>query len=133
MQENTITLSVDVANNSTLTNEVLLRHEQTPNRTEYIHEDHTISMRKLMHLYRTAPKRNGESRGASKSSVKFTFDREVPNATGDGNLVLPQIVEVSFSIPVGCSEAQTMELRQYVVALLDTDAVSGALNDLLEI
>jgi len=110
------------------------RHEETTTRSTYVDDaSHSVDSRDIMQLYRTAAKRNGESRGTSKSAVKLTSDVSVPNASGSGDIVLPLIAEVSFSVPVGVTAAQTLELRQQLVALLDDDAVMAALNDVLEI
>jgi hypothetical protein len=87
----------------------------------------------MLQFYRTAPKGNGVTRGAAKTSFKVTIDRSVPNSAGDGNVVLPHIIEISMSAPVGVTAADTMELRQIALAILDDDSISGDLNDVLEI
>lgn len=133
MQANTITLSVDPANDGNPENQAFLRSEETANRTTYIGPGHTLASRNIMQLYRTYPKRSGESRGNSKSSVKFTLDIEVDNASGSGTIVLPLIGEVSFSVPVGTTPAQTQELRQQLLAVLDDETVAAALVDILQI
>lgn len=134
MQANTITLAVDVLNNATTEDSVFRRHEETTGRSTYVVDaSHSLETRDMLQFYRTPPKRNGESRGSSKCAAKFTLDSEVPNASGSGNILLPQIAEVSFSLPVGTTAAQTLELRQRIIALLDDDAVMAPLNDVLEI
>jgi hypothetical protein len=133
MQANSITLSVDPANDSNPENQVFARYEERVDRTTYIGSGHTVGTRNQMQFYRTAPKRNGESRGSAKSAIKFTLDVEVSNASGDGNITLPLIGEVSFSVPVGATPAQTMELRQQIISVLDADTVSAALVDILDI
>lgn len=81
------------------------------NRSTYTENGvHTLTSRSLMQLYRTYPKRNGNSRGSSKTSVKFTLDVSVPNADGSGNIVLPVIWEISGSVPVGGEAAAVAKL-----------------------
>lgn len=133
MQANTLTLSVDPANDSNPEDQVYTRHEENVNRSTYIGVGHTVDSRILLQLYRSAPKRNGVTRGTSKSTVKFTEDIAVSNVAGDGDIVLPLICEISFSVPVGATAAQTMELRQRAVSILDDDSIMADLNDTLEI
>lgn len=133
MQANTITLAVDIANNGTTVDLPLSRHEEALNRSTYVSDENTPDSRDTLQLYRTAHKRNGEFRGASKTSAKFTTDISVANASGSGNITVPLIGEVSFSVPVGATSAQTMELRQRIIALLDDDTIAGGLVDLLSI
>jgi hypothetical protein len=133
MQDNTITLSVDAANDDNASNEVYNRYEETANRTTYVGSGHALDAREQFQLYRTAPKRNGESRGNLRVTVKFTEDIEVSNASGTGDITLPLIGEVSFSVPLGTTAAQTQHLRQRIVSFLDLDAVSADLCDLGEI
>lgn len=67
---------------------------------------HTLLARDILQLYRTFPKRSGNSRGAAKVAMKITTDISVANADGSGNIVLPLIGEVSFSLPVGVTDSQ---------------------------
>jgi len=133
MQDNTITLGVDVANDSNVVNAVFTRHSEELNRSIYNEAGHTLASRDTLTFNRTAPKPNGDSRGMARSAIKFTQDVSVANASGDGTIVLPLIGEVSFSVPVGTTPAQTMELRQRIIAILDDDAISAPLMDTLDI
>lgn len=127
MQNDTITLSVDVTNSGSPTSEPYTRHEELANRSTYIGADHTLADRNTLQFYRTPPRRNGEFLGAAKTSLKFTQDTSVANASGDGNIVAPLIMEVQISAPVGVTEADLVHLRQRVLAVLDDDSVSGPL------
>lgn len=133
MQDNTITLAVDVANNGVPVNSVFTRHSEELNKSTYVEAGHTVAGRDIMQFYRTAPKPNGESRGHVKTAAKFTKDFDVANAAGDGNITLPSIVTLSFSVPVGLTPAQTLELRQRIVALADDDTIMADLIDIMEI
>jgi hypothetical protein len=133
MQSNSITLAVDLANSGSTTNKVYSRFEEQVNKTTYNGPGHTLSERVTMQFYRTLPKRAGNFLGSAKTAVKFTFDKKVDNADGTGELVAPLIVECSFSVPVGVSPADTVILRQTLLAILDRDDVMAALNDTQEI
>lgn len=124
MQPNTITLSVDPANNETIVAELFTRHEEQINRSTYVGPGHTAASSNMMQLYRTLPKRSGDYLGSSKVSVKLTRTRTVGNAAG---LDIPaqDIAEVSFSIPVGVTATEMLATRQRLIAILDDDAVMG--------
>lgn len=133
MQANSITLAVDTANTGTTTNQVYTRFEEKTDRSTYIGATHVLDSRDMIQLYRTAPKRNGEFRGVARTSIKVTEDISVDNVSGDGQIVAPMLLECSFSIPVGATAAQTLELRQRLLALLDDDSVMADLVDIQEI
>ena len=137
MQANTITIPSTVfinealgldASASTLT---LKRVEETINRSTYSETVshaggvvHTDVLRNQVQFYRTFPKRSGASRGAAKLAAKFTRDISVANSDGSGDIVLPLIGEVSFSIPVGATHDQISNLRRRIWALLEESADS---------
>lgn len=129
MQSNTITLPVDVLNNGTPVNKEFVRSEETINRTTYRGPGHTVASRNIMQFYRTFPKRSGNFLGALKPTVKFTRDVTVPNADGSGDTVVPLIIEVAASLPVGVTAALSKEMRQHVVAALDLEEVIALLFD----
>jgi hypothetical protein len=131
MQANTITLPVDVLNNGTPSNKVFTRFEEVLNRSTYIGPGHTQVARYLMQLYRAFAKRTGNFLGVSKSEVKITKDFTVLGVDGT-NQVAPAIADASFSIPVGLTAAQMLELRQDLVAALD-HAFMVSLQENLEI
>ena len=132
MQNNTITLAVDVLNNATTVDKVFTRFEEYQNRAVYISDEHSIAERDTLALYRTLPKPSGNFRGVGKSTVKFSKDLSVLGVDGTSQ-VAPLIIEVSFSIPVGATVATMLEMRQRAVALLDDDSVMVNLNHLLMI
>lgn len=132
MQPNTITVAVDYLNNASTTNEVYTRFEENLNRSQYIGAAHSLSAKDTCTLYRTSPKIAGNFKGVSKTAFKFSKDVVVTGVDGE-NVSSAVIVEVSFSIPVGLTAAQTMVIRQRALALLDLDAVMAPLNDQLMI
>jgi hypothetical protein len=127
MQANTITLPVDVLNNGTPVNKEFVRSEETVNRTTYRGPGHTVASRNIMQLYRTFPKRSGNYLGALKPTIKFTRDVTVPNADGSGDVVVPVLLEISASLPVGLTAALAKEIRQHGVAALDLEEVMSLL------
>lgn len=130
MQLDEITLEVDLLNSGVKTDKVFSRFEEYLNRSVYIGEGHSLTAKNTLNLYRTMPKVSGNFRGTAKSAVKFSRDIEITGIDGT-TVVAPQIIEVSFSNPVGVTPAQTLEQRQYALALLDRDDIMAALNDLL--
>ena len=119
MQPNTITLGVDVANDETVVDYDFTDFDRFSSRSIYNGENHDMSARDFMTLYRTEPKQNGNFKGVGKTSVKFTRDIVVLGVDGLAQLTSPMIVEISFSLPVGTTSAQATEMRQRVIALLD--------------
>jgi hypothetical protein len=133
MQPNLITLPVDLLNNDTTTDLDLTRFEEYVNRSVYVTDNHMISARDTLGLYRTFPKQSGNFLGVQKTCVKFTRDYVVDGADGVTTVKAPCIVEVSFSVPVGMSDADILIMRQRAVALLDDDSVMVPLNSQLMI
>lgn len=130
MQPNELTLAVDLENKAVLTNKIYTRFEEYLNRAMYIGAGHSLSARNTLSFYRTMPRISGNFRGTAKTAVKFSRDVSVLGVDGT-TVVAPQILEVSFSNPVGVTPAQSLEFRQNGVALLDRDDIMAALNDLL--
>lgn len=131
MQANEITLSVDLANDGNPTNQVFTRFQEFVDRSTYTGPSHTVAAPHTMQLYRTLPKRTGSFLGAAKTAIKFTKTVVVQDAEGN-DTPKPLIVEASMSIPVGATPAQTLEIRQHLVAALDA-AFSASLMDQLSI
>lgn len=130
MQPNTITLSVDTLNDAAaIVDETLTRFEEYLNRSKYIGENHSLSSRDELTLYRTFPKQAGNFKGVGKSAAKFAFDVSVPGVDATTTLTSPIIMEISFSVPVGTTPADVLLMRQRGLALLDLDAVMAPLND----
>lgn len=132
MQDNTLTLPVDAANNATVVNEVYRRFSESDGRSLYIGTDHTDGERNTLTLLRTLPKANGNFKGVGKATFKFTQDIHVPSGTQDVDVLAPAIVEVSFSLPVGATPAIAMHLRQRALAMLDKDSYVANLHELRE-
>lgn len=137
MQPNEMTITVDESNDGATTADVghtFRRLEEYQNRSLYINSaEHAVDARSTLNLYRTAAKSNANFKGVQKSSVKFTKDITVLGVDGISNITAPIIVEVKFSVPVGATQAEILLERQKTVALLDSDAIMGPLNYLLEI
>lgn len=133
MLDNVITLPIDELNNATLVNYAFTRFDESQNKTSYIGEDHTSIARDVMTVYRTLPKTNGNFKGVRKTAVKFTKDFSVLGVDGVSSLTAPSIIEVTFSIPVGISDADVLVERQKVIAMLDLDAIMDRLNLVQEV
>jgi hypothetical protein len=131
MQDNVITLAVDELNTGSTTNHVFDRFEEFSNRAVYIGENHALTAKDTLSLYRTFPKASGNFPGVAKSSFKFSKDYAITGVDGVASLTSPVIVEVSFSVPVGVAEADQLIMRQRAIALLDDDTIMGALMNQL--
>jgi hypothetical protein len=131
MQSEEITLAVDELNDANTVNHVYSRFEEYQNRSVYIHSGHSLEARDTLSFYRTFPKVSGNFKGMAKSAVKFSQDVEVAGVDGVSTLTSPIIVEVSFSVPVGATQAEQLIARQRAIALLDDDTIMVKLNDQL--
>jgi len=131
MQPNIISLTVDPLNNATTETQEYTRFEEFLNRSKYVTSDHSLQSRDELTLYRTFPKQAGNFRGVGKSATKFALDVLVPGVDDTTTLNSSIIVEVSFSVPVGASDADVLLMRQRAVALLDLDSVMSPLNSQL--
>lgn len=132
MQDNTIAIDVNTDNDDGTTaavSAVYARFEEYLNRSVYIHQNHTLAMRDQLSLYRTLPKTSGNFRGTAKSAVKFTKDFLVAGTDTETMLVAPAILEANFSLPIGLTPAQTLEMRMRLAAMILFDTVMVSLND----
>lgn len=132
MLDNTITLAVDVANDSNLVNQAFERYDEYQNRSVYIGPNHSVASPNTCSFYRTQPKAAGNFKGMAKTAFKFSENLALTGIDG-ADITAPAIVEVSFAFPVGTTVAKQLELRQRAIALLDMDAVMVDLNSLLMI
>lgn len=134
MQGNTITLMVNDDHDdgtTPLVENVYTRFDEYQNRTVYIHEDHTVALRNILGLYRSFPKANGNFRGTAKSAVKMTQDFAVDGVDSETSIIVPGIINVEFSFPLGLTAAQTLEMRMRMVTLMNLDTVMVPLTDQL--
>jgi len=126
----TIDLEVDVLNDGDTVSEELIRFESPLNRSVYIASStHSLVSKDQLTFYRTFPKPTGNFNGVAKCSFKFSKDMLVNAPDSMTTVKAPLIVEVSFSIPVGATPAQTLVARQRALALLDDDSIMGPLCD----
>lgn len=126
------TIAVDHSTDASEVKEYRRFDESQPNRTTYIGPEHTDHLRQQFTVYRSPISVTKTSRGMKKTAIKFTLDRVVPNASGDGDITLPQICELSVSVPVGCTDLDTAELRNAMVSFL-SGAEIVRLQDIREI
>lgn len=116
MLENNITLSLK--NGGTPVDAVFVRIDVNGNRSLYHGPGHSNIARNTVNFYRTPVKKSGNFLGVMKSAIKVTQDLDVLNAVGDP-IVSPEIGEVSFSIPVGATEAEVDRLLDHLLAMVD--------------
>lgn len=124
MQQDIINLVVDELNDDvSAVAHNYNRAEEYQNRSVYVEDNHDLTARDTLTLYRTFPKSNGNFKGVAKSTLKFSKDYGVMGVDGVATLTSPLIVEVSFSVPVGITAPERMIARQKVISLLDDDVV----------
>lgn len=128
MLNDTLVLPVDLVNTGTTTDKTYSRFDEVSGRSTYIATNHSPASRDLVQFSRSLPKRAGNFKGVSKSSVKFTRDVNVPGFDSTTTISAPIIIEVSFSVPVGVDASSVLEARQTAIAALDMDTVMDALN-----
>lgn len=124
MLDNTITLAVNEDNDDGTTPAVdhdFENRERFANRSVYLGPLHTPASADLLSIYRTFPKENGNYRGTAKSAVKFSKEIVVPGKDTTTEITSPQILEISFSNPVGSTVEQQRMLRYRAAAMLMSD------------
>jgi len=133
MLDNTITLPVDVLNDSTTVDEIFTRYQEFQDRSVYIGPGHALQTRNIMTFARNFPTISGNFKGVAKSSIKCTEDIQVPGVDETTSNTAPLIGGVNYSIPVGATAAQCMALRQRLVAAIDNDLLMARSSELLEV
>jgi len=128
MQNDNITLHVAKSNTADITDVNFTRYDEISGRSTYVSDQHTPGNRDMFSITRSLPKRAGNFKGVGKSTFKYTVDRSVNGVEWGTAIAAPIIIEVSFSIPVGCDIAAVLEARQVVVAALDDDTLMDKLN-----
>lgn len=123
-----LTLSVDAANNASPANQVYTRYDEYQNRSVYIGADHAPDARNMIGFYRTFPTKSGNFKGVCKTSCKLTQDVSVAGVDSNTTLTSPIILDLSFSVPVGATTADLVEVRQRLLALIDNDSLMNSLN-----
>jgi hypothetical protein len=134
MLDNTLTLPVDVAHDSTFVDEVYTRFDEiTNNRTLYVGADNTPTIRNQLMVTRNDPSRSGNFLGVYKTSLKFTQDIEVPGVDPTTTNVAPILFELNASLPIGFTAAEAMHLRQRIVAAVNHEDFITRLTENREI
>lgn len=122
MQDNELTLSVDILNDGNPADQIFSRSEEYLNRTVYESADHTLVAPDTLTLYRTRAKTSGNFNGMAKTAAKLSKAVSVAGVDETTTVKAPIIQEVSSSVPVGATKAQVVAQCQRTIALLDDDA-----------
>lgn len=77
---------------------------------------HSTLKRRMLSFSRTYPKRSGSYYGVARGAMKVTIDREVLDAKG-ASVIAPDILDISFGLPVGATEATVDLVVDYLAAL----------------
>lgn len=111
-------ITLALPNGGSPVNAVFNRIDVFQNRSVYHGPGHNPLMRNTVGFYRTPSKKVGNFNGVMKSAIKSTRDLSVPNAIGNPT-ISPAIGEVSFSIPIGATEADVNTTFDHLEALLE--------------
>jgi hypothetical protein len=119
MLPNTITLPVDVLNNGTTVDKVYTRFREEAEKSLYYGPNNTLTARNILQFYRTLNKRVGNSFGVARTAQKLTVDilTDAPDGTEVSQAC---IIELNSSFPAGITPAKALELRQTMIALIDS-------------
>lgn len=135
MQPNTIAYTFDHDNDGGTTAAVsvtLTRHAEELNKSTYRTGSHSTEVPDTVNFYRTAAKRSGEFLGAQKVSVKRTKTFEVETASG-GATKAPVVGELSFSIPVGVTNAEKLAILMEWIGFLTSSEGKSSMISLLNV
>lgn len=132
-QSDTITLSVDVLNSGTPTDEVYTSYSTNGNVHTYIGADHQSDQQNTLKFYRTEPVVSGIFRGYLDTKVSFGQDFSVLGTDGSTLPGRMAFASLQIRVPVGVSAADILHLRQRLLAVLDNDVIMEKLNSRLEI
>jgi hypothetical protein len=124
MLANTITLSIDPSGDyTTFENDVMSRFRESENKTQYRFDGHTLSARDMCEFYRNEISPSGNYLGNAKGTAKLTTDGTVLAKDGS-DIVSPIIANVSFSIPVGTTDANFYKALSRLQALVIDKALA---------
>lgn len=121
-------ITVDPANDANPATESYVRYTDSETRAVFIGAAHLPEARDMITLYRTEPTKSGNFKGVKKTACKFTLDQTVDGVDGTSQLTVPAIVDVSFSLPVGMTDAAMEHIRQKVIGLLDDSTTMWKIN-----
>jgi hypothetical protein len=121
----TITLSVDVANDGNLVNSIFTKARTLLNgaRTLFFGPTHETSLPDTLAIYVSDAKPNGNFKGVTRPGLKRTSTIVVPGIDPTTSITSPLIGNVEFSVPVGATSEECMILRQELIAALDDDTI----------
>jgi hypothetical protein len=135
MQPNTIAFTYDHDNDGGTTaaiSSTVTRHSEELNKSTYRTSSHTEASPDTLNFYRTAAKRSGEFMGSQKVSVKRTKTMVVDTASGLETKA-PMINELSFSIPIGVTNAEKLSFLMEHIGFLSSSEGKAALIQLLNV
>lgn len=108
----------------------LTRHAEELNSSTYRTASHVEDAPDTVKFYRTPAKKSGDYMGSQKVSVKRTKTQTVLSAAGL-NVKAPFIGELSFSVPVGVTNAEKLARYMEWVGFLSSNEGKAAMLSLL--
>jgi len=133
MLQNTITLLVDVLNDTTLTPREYRRYTESTDKSVYIGPNTSSIKKDSLSFGRIAAKPSSKSLGIEKRQIKFTETKTVDSPVVGESVLADAIGTISFSFPAALSSEDRKAFRQRLIAALDDDAIMDSFCDLGEI
>lgn len=133
MLSNTISVSYDALGDAQSVEKTYTRYDEYQNRTVYVGENHSPIDKDTLTFYRSFPKQVGNYKGVAKTSFKISKDVEVPGVDGLATFSSPVIIEVTFSVPLGVTDAEALRLRHLASSILSSDSLMVSVTKQLQI
>lgn len=127
MQDNVITLAVDVANNDVLVNAVFTREDFTSNKSTYHGPLYSMTHPDILNFRRSPVHPTSVNKGITKVGIKLSKGMDVEGADGVSEVTLAMIADINFHIPVGVTAADSKEFRMRMAAVLMDDSIMDKL------
>lgn len=129
MQEDTITLDVDVLNNGTTVPRAYGRQKTLENISFFNGPEATLSTRDELMLQRKMNTRQGNSQGVYACKVRNAQNKAVPGVDTTTNVEHLIAIDTEFRIPVGVPEAEVLEFLMRHVAVLSSGVMEALANN----
>jgi hypothetical protein len=125
-----LTIQSDVANNDTLVAKVFNRARVLMNGLKTLfHESnsHTTARPSTLSFETSEPRPNGQFMGVTRPKIVRRRTIDVESLDPAVEVTQPLIGKIEFSVPVGATDAEMLEMRQDLIAVLDDDTLMGTL------
>lgn len=125
-----LTINTDPNNDDTIVAKIFSRARVLMNGLKTLYHmdnSHSTARPDTLSFETSEPKPNGQFLGVTRPKVVRRRTIDVESIDPGTEISQPLIGKVEFSIPVGATDAELLELRQDLIAVLDDDATMGTL------